>query len=47
MITYNRLNYSDDNLRDLYRAIVKPRVIEENAKSPSAGENFGGFQGWT
>jgi 2-oxoisovalerate dehydrogenase E1 component len=29
MITYNRLNYSDDTLRDLYRAIVKPRIIEE------------------
>jgi len=29
MITYNRLNYSDETLRELFRAIVKPRIIEE------------------
>ncbi|MBX7140450.1 MAG: dehydrogenase E1 component subunit alpha/beta [Chitinophagales bacterium] len=29
MITYNRLNYDDSTLIALYRAIVKPRIIEE------------------
>jgi len=29
MITFNRLNYSDETLRQLYEAIVKPRIIEE------------------
>lgn len=29
MITYNRLGYSDDLLRELYKSLVKPRVIEE------------------
>src|SRR6267142_3994396 len=29
MITYNRLGYSDDLLRELYKNIVKPRIIEE------------------
>src|SRR3979409_1493336 len=29
MITYNRLGYSDDLLRELYKNLVKPRIIEE------------------
>ncbi|MCY7409328.1 MAG: dehydrogenase E1 component subunit alpha/beta [Chitinophagales bacterium] len=29
MITYNRLNYDNETLLALYKAIVKPRVIEE------------------
>jgi hypothetical protein len=47
MITYNRLNYSDETLRELFRAIVKPRIIEEkDAESSSPGQKFrNGFQG--
>src|SRR5438874_4221003 len=29
MDTYNRLHYSNDTLIELYKAIVKPRIIEE------------------
>ncbi|MCX6185538.1 MAG: thiamine pyrophosphate-dependent enzyme, partial [Bacteroidetes bacterium] len=29
MLNYNRKNYSDETLIDLYKAIVKPRLIEE------------------
>ncbi len=29
MLTYNRLNYSDETLRELYQAIIRPRIIEE------------------